>query len=520
MDRRSKPCWTGWRVDVDSTACTSAGPESRPAVGGRPRGARRSVPIVTLSLATSDAYGSARDVHDEAVDRRRRAAPALRRAARAARGAGPDAPSRRRSRTHMRERGVAFRSGGEVQPFGVDPVPRLIERAEWDALARGHPPARARAGGVRRRRLRRARDRARRARPGARDRERRPLRARADGRRAAARSRSAWPGSTSCATPTAGWRCSRTTCARRRGSATRRPRATALDATLAGRRRRPAGCRPTRAPTCSTTRCAAAAPDGVGDPAIARAHRRAAEQRLVRAPRPLRAGSACRSSRARPAACAATGSTPGPTTAARASCRSSTGAPTRTGCATSDGQPTWLAERAARAAARRQPGGRQPARRGRRRRQARARLRRRDDPLLPRRGAAAAVGADLRPRRDPDQRRDGARPARRPRRQAALGPRRRRASSSAGTRPRGPRAHRRARSSATPARWIAQETVTLSTHPTVVDGALEPRHVDLRAFAIGDAVVAGGLTRFARDARRARRQQLAGRRSEGHVGGA
>jgi glutamate---cysteine ligase / carboxylate-amine ligase len=35
---------------------------------------------------------------------------------------------------------------------------------------------------------------------------------------------------------------------------------------------------------------------------------------------------------------------------------------------------------------------------------------------------------------------------------------------------------------AEPNRWIAQETVALSTHPTFVDGRLEPRAVDLRAF--------------------------------------
>jgi uncharacterized circularly permuted ATP-grasp superfamily protein len=37
-----------------------------------------------------------------------------------------------------------------------------------------------------------------------------------------------------------------------------------------------------------------------------------------------------------------------------------------------------------------------------------------------------------------------------------------------------------------PARWIAQEPVELSTHPTLLDGALRPRHVDLRAFAFTD----------------------------------
>ncbi len=33
-----------------------------------------------------------------------------------------------------------------------------------------------------------------------------------------------------------------------------------------------------------------------------------------------------------------------------------------------------------------------------------------------------------------------------------------------------------------PSRWIAQEVVSLSTHPTLDGGRLEPRHVDLRAF--------------------------------------
>ena len=50
---------------------------------------------------------------------------------------------------------------------------------------------------------------------------------------------------------------------------------------------------------------------------------------------------------------------------------------------------------------------------------------------------------------------------------------------------------------ADPAGWIAQEPVALSTHPTVVDGALAPRHVDLRPFVIGGAVLPGGLSRFA-----------------------
>ena len=54
---------------------------------------------------------------------------------------------------------------------------------------------------------------------------------------------------------------------------------------------------------------------------------------------------------------------------------------------------------------------------------------------------------------------------------------------------------------ARPQEFIAQRRVTLSTHPTVIDGRLEPRHVDLRPFALqsGDDVhvVPGGLTRVA-----------------------
>ena len=55
-----------------------------------------------------------------------------------------------------------------------------------------------------------------------------------------------------------------------------------------------------------------------------------------------------------------------------------------------------------------------------------------------------------------------------------------------------------------PEEWIAQEMVQLSTHPTVCDGALAPRHVDLRPFVIGSgeaaAAVPGALTRVSFDA--------------------
>jgi uncharacterized circularly permuted ATP-grasp superfamily protein len=52
-----------------------------------------------------------------------------------------------------------------------------------------------------------------------------------------------------------------------------------------------------------------------------------------------------------------------------------------------------------------------------------------------------------------------------------------------------------------PSRWIAQEVVNLSTAPTVTgEGALAPRHVDLRPFAVYGSevrIVPGGLTRVA-----------------------
>jgi uncharacterized circularly permuted ATP-grasp superfamily protein len=52
-----------------------------------------------------------------------------------------------------------------------------------------------------------------------------------------------------------------------------------------------------------------------------------------------------------------------------------------------------------------------------------------------------------------------------------------------------------------PEEYVAQEVVRLSRHPTVIDGRLQPRHVDLRAFVFlaGDhaAALPGGLTRVA-----------------------
>ena len=53
---------------------------------------------------------------------------------------------------------------------------------------------------------------------------------------------------------------------------------------------------------------------------------------------------------------------------------------------------------------------------------------------------------------------------------------------------------------ANPRNYIAQPVLDLSTVPTLVEGKLEPRHVDLRPFILqgsDSAVTAGGLTRVA-----------------------
>jgi uncharacterized circularly permuted ATP-grasp superfamily protein len=70
----------------------------------------------------------------------------------------------------------------------------------------------------------------------------------------------------------------------------------------------------------------------------------------------------------------------------------------------------------------------------------------------------------------------------------------------------GPRASRaelddcRAKLLADPANYISQPCISLSVSPTLIDGAVEPRHVDLRPFAITGKstwVLPGGLTRVA-----------------------
>jgi uncharacterized circularly permuted ATP-grasp superfamily protein len=54
-----------------------------------------------------------------------------------------------------------------------------------------------------------------------------------------------------------------------------------------------------------------------------------------------------------------------------------------------------------------------------------------------------------------------------------------------------------------PERYVTQPTIPLSRHPTVIEGRLEPRHIDLRAFAFAGQEVLlppGGLSRMALDA--------------------
>ena len=53
---------------------------------------------------------------------------------------------------------------------------------------------------------------------------------------------------------------------------------------------------------------------------------------------------------------------------------------------------------------------------------------------------------------------------------------------------------------ADPRNYIAQPTLSLSTVPTLCDGRIEPRHVDLRPFILSSDsqhVTRGGLTRVA-----------------------
>lgn len=62
------------------------------------------------------------------------------------------------------------------------------------------------------------------------------------------------------------------------------------------------------------------------------------------------------------------------------------------------------------------------------------------------------------------------------------------------------RAVAKARVEANPANYVAQPMIDLSVSPTLIDGSLEPRHVDLRPFIVTGKdswVLPGGLTRVA-----------------------
>ena len=165
-------------------------------------------------------------------------------------------------------------------------------------------------------------------------------------------------------------------------------------------------------------------------------------------------------------------------------------------------------------------GHRQRARRRRGRRQGRLRVGARPHPLLPRRGADPAERADVRCLYD-DERGVRARPhapswsSSRPTRAAAtassIGDRRHRRASCG---------RRAAAIEADPRNWVAQPILSLSTAPTLCDGGIVPRHVDLRPFILTGAtsyVTAGGLTRVALREGSLVVNSLAGRRQQGHL---
>jgi uncharacterized circularly permuted ATP-grasp superfamily protein len=55
-----------------------------------------------------------------------------------------------------------------------------------------------------------------------------------------------------------------------------------------------------------------------------------------------------------------------------------------------------------------------------------------------------------------------------------------------------------------PEHFIAQETIEISSHPTVVGANLQPRRIDLRPFVLSapgaETAMSGGLTRYAQGA--------------------
>ena len=79
----------------------------------------------------------------------------------------------------------------------------------------------------------------------------------------------------------------------------------------------------------------------------------------------------------------------------------------------------------------------------------------------------------------------------------------------------------RAEVEAAPHRFIAQEVIRFSSHPTLTAAGLAPRHVDLRVFALAGRDDGAGARRRAEPGgpgvRGAAGELLAGRRIEGHL---
>ena len=79
----------------------------------------------------------------------------------------------------------------------------------------------------------------------------------------------------------------------------------------------------------------------------------------------------------------------------------------------------------------------------------------------------------------------------------------------------------RAKRSRRPGGYIAQPTLALSTVPTFVEEGIEQRHVDLRPYCLvgkGIELVPGGAHAGGAEEGVARRELVAGRRGQGHLG--
>ena len=409
----------------------------------------------------------------------RHSAPSLRGAARRARAAGPGGAARARPVQRRRRSGSPSARAGAIDRrpgAAADRRRRVGARCEAGLLQR----ARALNAFVARR-LRRPADLRRRRRPAAPARDLERLRA-ADARAARPRRcrRRPSPASTWSAAPTASagargqsadalrrrptrWRCAKRW--RRRSSADDRAarRSTATSRRSARRSAPPP-------PTAAATPARRSSPTAPSSGAWYE-HQRLGRELGIPVVEPRRSS--------RPSAGA---SSPARGRERRAARRPLP--PPRRGPAQRAGRRPDRARRAAAAgAALGPPALRQRLRHRPRRRQARARLRSRDDPLLPRRGAAAALGPELRPlrRRGPASG-DGA--ARRAGGQAARRLRRPRGDDhAAGDRGRAAAGDRagaaRARSASSPRRRSSSP----ATRPSAA-AACAPRRVDLRPFVV------------------------------------